>query len=128
MNKLGKNWLEWTVFGCSSLLVAALVGFLGWSAWTHTGEPAEVGTHIEDPVLVGKTWQVKVEVENRGDHACEGVEIEIEWEAQKQTARFILPELPRAGRRSGYAIFQTVGAKKLETRDLEARVVGYEEG
>ena len=128
MNNLGKNWLEWSVFGVSSVFLLVLMGFLGWSAWNHTGAPAHIVTRMEEPSKVGKTWQVRVEVENRGDHASEGVEIEVEWKAGKQTAHFTLPYAPRAGKRSGCAIFQVLGQEVLAVSDLEARVVGYEEG
>ncbi|RYX83752.1 hypothetical protein EON83_13335 [bacterium] len=128
MNKLGKNALEWSVFGVSCVLVLALLGFLGYASWNYTDSPAHIEFHLGQPTKVGKIWQVEVEVQNKGGHAAEGVEIEVEWAAQKQTANFVLPHLPHQGKRTGFAIFEATGTSQLSTSDLKARVTGYEEG
>lgn len=128
MRDLGKNALEWVVFGISTLLVLALLGFLGYTSWSYTDSPAHIEFHLGEPTKIGKSWQVEVEVQNQGGHAAEGVEVEVEWSAQKQTARFVLPHLPRQGKRVGYAVFEAKGDSKLKVSALKARVAGYEEG
>ncbi|BCM92122.1 hypothetical protein IAD21_04001 [Abditibacteriota bacterium] len=128
MRDLGKNALEWSVFGVSCVLVLSLLGFLGYSSWTYTDSPAHIEFHLGKPSKIGKSWQIEVEVENRGSHAVESVEIEVEWAKGKQTAHFVLSHLPRQGKRTGYAIFEAREAAQLSVSELKTRVAGYEEG
>lgn len=128
MNNLGKNALEWAVFGVSCVLVLTLMGFLGYASWTHKDSPALIEFHLGEPTQVGKNWRVEVEVENKGSSSSEGVEIEVEWKKGGQTASFALPHLPSKGKRSGSAIFGAREGKQLTVSDLEARALGYEDG
>jgi uncharacterized protein (TIGR02588 family) len=120
---VGKNLLEWTIFGASLLLVGALLSFLGFQAIANDALPPRLEVSLGVPVKAGESVLVPVTVKNQGDTTAAGVEIEVKRRNSDETSHFSLPYVPRDGHRKGWAVFEA----PLDKRDLKAAVVGYEE-
>ena len=125
MNRPKKNWLEWTVFALSALLIAAVISFLVYETATIGNAPPDIQVQIGAPEPRTGYFAVPIEVMNKGDHTAEGVHVEIVLKGgggNEETGDFEIAFLPRRGSREAWVTF------KSDPREgtLEARVLGYE--
>lgn len=122
---LQKNWIEWLVFSCSSILVAGVLGFLIYASATLGDAPPDLKIHLSAAQPEGQYFRVPVKIKNDGDQTAEGVQIEVtlnEGKPSEETATFEASFLPRHSSREGAVIFKT----DPRNGKLEARVLGYE--
>ncbi len=119
--KHGKNPLEWAVFGVSLLLVLATFGLLGVRALQFDSSPPRLHAQLGTPVNNGRVVMIPVNVFNHGGKTAEGVEVEVTH--QKDTSNFVIATVPRKGKRQGWVTFPV----PVEEKDLEVRVLGFEE-
>ena len=124
MKKVKKNWLEWTVFGLSALLIAAVIGFLAYESATIGDAPPDIHVQIGTPQPRSGYFAVPVEVANKGDHTAEGVQVEVvlKGSGEEETGNFEIQFLPRRGSREAWVTFK----RDPRNGTLEARVLGYE--
>lgn len=127
-SKPGKNALEWTVFAFSLVLVLSVLGFLGWQASKQKQTAPRLEIAVSSPQKAGENWLFPIEVQNRGTTTALSVEVEVEWKKTGETATFSFSELPREGRRRGFVVFAVKNGQIPEKDDLEAKILGYEEG
>ena len=122
--KVQKNWLEWTVFAVSALLIAAVLGFLVYETATIGNAPPDIHLQIGTPEQRTGYFAVPVEAINKGDHTAEGVHIEVVLKAggKEETGDFEIAFLPRRGSREAWVTFKS----DPRSGTLEARVLGYE--
>ena len=124
MKKVKKNWVEWTVFGFSALLIAAVIGFLLYESATIGDAPPDIQVQIGSPEPRTGYFAVPIEVMNKGDHTAEGVHIEVVLRTggKEETGDFEIQFLPRRGSREAWVTFKS----DPSAGTLEARVLGYE--
>jgi uncharacterized protein (TIGR02588 family) len=123
--KLQKNWLEWTVFGVSALIVAAVLGLLVTQAVATGEEPPEVVVITAEPQRTGAGFLVPVEAVNRGAETVENAEIEVTLELGGRVVErgtFMVAFLPRHSKRNGWVQFE----RDPRCCRISARAVGFE--
>ncbi len=127
MKQTKKNWLEWTVFAASALLVAGVIGYVAFSAATLGNSPPRIEIEFGAIEQQGDRFIVPVSATNRGDKMAEAVVIEItatvkSEAAEDERAELTIEYIPRRATRKGLVTFKT----PVRQADLSARVVGYE--
>jgi len=127
MKKPEKNWLEWTVFAASAVLVAATVGYMAYDAATLGDRPPLISmtTGVALPVPGG--FALPVTVRNDGDRTAEDVAVEVELDRADggtDHAEITVPYVPRQARREAWVTFRI---DPRTARALRARALGYRE-
>lgn len=122
---VGKNVLEWTVFGLSSLLVVGLVGWLIYAATLEEDPEVRLSAKAEDPVEANGWYQVSVVVTNDGGLTAEGVEVIVSAtvDGREQTGSFVVDFVPKGGSRRGAVSFKGSG----KPSQVVPRVIGFSE-
>jgi uncharacterized protein (TIGR02588 family) len=125
MTKVRKNWLEWTVFYTSLVLVLGVFGYLCYD-WATAGRRAPVlEVTLGQPEPRGEGHAVAVKVKNHGEQTAEGVRVEVvltKSAGPQERGDFTLPFVPRGSEAEGWVHFKS---NPGEGR-LEARILGYE--
>ncbi len=120
-----RNALEWLVFGVSLLLVLAILGFLGYKAYTHKpGTPDLVVTYRADP-SPHAPYRYHVTIHNQGAETAEVVQIELSLQkdgAEVEKAEMQLDYAPQKSQREGWMSFSKNPA---QADTLVVRVVSY---
>ena len=122
--KINKNWLEWTVFGVSAVLIALVIGFLIFESATIGDALPDIQVQTGKPEARTDHFAVPLEVKNKGDQTAEGVHIEVVLRAggKEERADLEIAFLPRRGTREAWVTFKSDPRQGT----LEARVLGYE--
>ncbi len=125
MKSVKKNWLEWTVFGFSALLIAAVLIFLVLQSRQVDDSPPDIRIEIGTPEPRGDQFAVPLRVRNAGDHTAENVQLRVTLNSSEgpEEAEVNLQFLPRRGQREAWVMFQNDPARGA----MSARVLGYEE-
>lgn len=118
-----KNPLEWVVFAISALLVAGVIGFLGWNIFSSDDKPAAFRIEIGSVTVLPESSVVQVKVTNIGSRTAAEVNLSIlaRYPAGEKEAGLTIDFIPRGGTRDGYAVFEGMG----KPEDVTARVLGY---
>jgi uncharacterized protein (TIGR02588 family) len=117
-----RNALEWAVFAVGALLVAGVVGYLGYDALAGPDGPADLRVRLGAPVR-GQQVVVPVRVENVGGRSAEEVVVEVcDGEGEEDCAEVTFPFVPYGGTRDG-----VVGFDAAPASPLRSRVVSYRE-
>ena len=109
MARPAKNWLEWTVFAISLVLVVGTLGFLIRESLVAAGGAPEVVARLGAPKPAAGGWMVPVEVTNLGEGTAEDVKVTVILElpeAQPEEAELDIAFLPRDSRRNGWVSFR----------------------
>lgn len=124
MKKVNKNWVEWTVFGVSAVLIATVIGFLVFESATIGDALPDIQLRLGTPEARSGYFAVPLEVTNKGDQTAEGVHIEVVLRAagKEERADLEIAFLPRRGAREAWVTFKT----DPRNGTLEVRVLGYE--
>ena len=127
MKRVQKNWLEWTVFGGSALLILAVFSILIYESATLGNAPAAIHVSLGAPEQHHGLFSIPVWVKNDGDETAEGVHVEVTLrpsdQDEEERADFEIAFVPRRAIREGRVIFKTDPSKAAS---LEARVLGFE--
>lgn len=125
MKKAQKNWLEWTIFAVSFVIVLGTIAILIY-------EGISLGKKLPDPqVRLGPAekhegyFAVPVTIENRGDVTAENVHLAVELKlpgGESERGEFDLPYLPRHATREAWVTFRPDPAKGK----MEPMVLGYQ--
>lgn len=120
-----KNWLEWTIFGLSLLLILATAGVLIQQQFSLGEKPPDPQVELGIPEVHAGYFAVPVTVTNRGDATAANLHLEVVLRlpgGESETGQMELPFLPRRSTREGWVTFHhDPGEGKLEPR-----VLGYE--
>jgi uncharacterized protein (TIGR02588 family) len=117
---------EWVVAGIGLVLVAGVIGFLLYEAFSGNRLPPDVKLSVESVVQIRNGYLVKITAVNEGGQTAEGVDIEGELTTgtesleRSRTTIDYLP--PRSEKKAG--LFFTRDPRQL---DLQVRPLGYEE-
>jgi uncharacterized protein (TIGR02588 family) len=126
MKKIEKNWLEWTVFAVSGLLVTCTLAYLAYDGVTIGDTPPSIEIRVGTPAQGQHNFIVPVSITNHGDQTAEGVQIEVALETggqETERSEFAVAFLPRRATREGWVAFQT---DPRTAQKINARVLGYE--
>lgn len=117
---------EWIVAGVGLVLVASVIGFLIYEAFTGKRLPPDVKLSVDSVVEIRNGFLVRITAVNEGGMTAEGVIVEAELRSgtepveRSRTTIDYLP--PRSEKRAG--LFFTQDPRQL---DLQVRSLGYEE-
>lgn len=124
MNIPTKNWLEWSVFAISTLLVVAVLGYLAFAAVTMGDSPALLVAEVGEEVQQSQGFVVPVTITNRGDETAEDVQIEVTLSqngSEIERSEFSIAFVPRRSSGDGWVMFRQNPADG----QLSAKVLGY---
>jgi uncharacterized protein (TIGR02588 family) len=123
MNLPKKNWLEWTVFGASVLLVAGVLAYLAYSSATQGDAPPDLVVQLGEPVQQSQHYSIPVAVSNQGDNPAEDVVVRITLDTggEPEESEFSVSYLPGGGEGNGWATFTS----DPRSGALSTRIVGY---
>ncbi len=116
-----KNWLEWTVFSTSLLVLAFIFAFLGYDALTSENERPDLTIELGAPEEHDGYFVVPVNFKNDGGQSVEDVQVDVTLvdEGQEvETSSVTAPVVPRESERRAWVVFSTdpASADRLETR------------
>ena len=117
---------EWIVAGVGLVLVAGVIGFLIYEAFTGKRLPPDVKLSVDSVVEIRNGFLVRITAVNEGGITAEGVIVEAELRSgtepveRSRTTIDYLP--PRSEKKAG--LFFTRDPRQL---DLQVRSLGYEE-
>ena len=120
-----KNFLEWTVFGLSGIIVLGVLGSLTHAALRVDGSPALLRAVVDMPTQENGWIRVPVRVTNVGQGVATNVQVQVtagSGENQREGG-FTIDFIPRNGMRKGSVVFK--GAEMPQ--DLKCEVLGYTE-
>ena len=123
--KPDKNWLEWTVFGLSFLLIGAALAFLVYLWIVHTPAPPDLQASVSPAELHADYYAVPVSVENQGGASAEEVRVEVVLEMggqEVEKGELQFDYCPKQSTRHGWVGFQHNPAQADTVR---VRVVSY---
>jgi uncharacterized protein (TIGR02588 family) len=108
-----KNWIEWSVFALSALLISFVIGFLVYESATIGNAPPDIRVQLGPPEARAGYFAVPVEATNSGDQTAEGVQIEVTLQTggKEETGSFEIAFLPRRGSREAWVTFKTIRGK-----------------
>ncbi len=119
-----KNWLEWTVFGVSALLLLALTVYLVREALTPHDRPPDIVVQLGRVRESGGKFMVPVQARNDGHQPAEDLAIIVRLTVggeERERVEMALSYLPRGSTRSGWVAFRT----DPRHGKLEAGAVGF---
>jgi uncharacterized protein (TIGR02588 family) len=126
MNTPEKNWLEWSVFAVSLLLVVTVVAYLAYDAVSSADTPPDLAVQLGAPEQHAGYFAVPITVTNAGHQTAEGVVVEVvvERSGEQEQAQLELAYIPRQSQREGWVTFE----QDPQTADsMTARAIGYEQ-
>ncbi|WP_207100210.1 hypothetical protein [Paracoccus shandongensis] len=121
----GTPVLEWISAGVGLVLTVAMLGFIGWQAWTSTGQelPA-VELRVRRILPAGDGWVVEVAALNHSPATAAAVQIEGTLTRDGQTvaeSQATFDYVPGNSEREGGLFFR----EDPNAFDLEVRTLGY---
>lgn len=120
-----KNWLEWSVFAVSLVVLVFIFGFLGYDALTSENEQPDIQISLGAPEAHDGYYVVPVHFKNDGGQSVEDVQVEVSLMRSgqaRETSSVTAPDLPRQSSREAWVVFSTDPG---EVDELDARLVSY---
>ena len=125
MKRPHKNRLEWSVFAGSTIVVVAVLAYLGWCAFHDRDTPPDLHIFTGAAIAGPRSFRVPVVVRNDGQSTAESVHIEVllmRGTEEVDHAELDLPFVPRQSEREGWVTFR----HDPRCCTLESRATGYE--
>ncbi|AKD05178.1 hypothetical protein POKO110462_22215 [Pontibacter korlensis] len=120
-----KNWLEWTVFCVSLLLLLAIVGYLSYQVYTHKESPPDIYVEAWPSPSPNSPHRYHVLVQNKGGTTAEEVKVEVILRRDNQSVEASELQItfsPTLSKREGWVTFVNDPAK---ADTVVTRVVSY---
>lgn len=117
-----KNWLEWSVFSLSSLLIMALVSYFVYLAVTFRQSEPGLQVHCSPS---GERRELNITVVNNGGTAAQEVKVEVTLKQESQEeekAEIMFRYVPQESIRQGKVRFSTEPGK---ADTIAARIVSF---
>jgi uncharacterized protein (TIGR02588 family) len=118
--------LEWIAGGIGAVLTLALLGFLGWEAWTTPGDaPPEVTVRLEEVMPAGDGFVARIAAVNGSPATAAAVEVEgtlSRGGEEVERAQATLDYVPGHSETRGGLFF----AEDPREGDLRLRALGYQ--
>ncbi len=126
MTRLEKNWLEWTVFALSAVLVSGILAYLFFDMATVT----RTAPHIVVSLGASKTQQnhylIPLIVRNHGVQTAQQIEIHVSLQKggkEQEQARVLIDFLARGSSRNAWVGFKS---DPYLADKIVARVISYQ--
>lgn len=120
-----KNWLEWSVFAASAVILIFTFGFLGYEAFVTDGKPTAIEIELGAPQSHDGYYAVPVTIKNAGSQSVEDVQVDItliQDQQEVETASITMPMVPRESSREGHVAFSS---NPSEADEIQTRIVSY---
>lgn len=120
-----KNFLEWTVFAVSLLMVAGILIYLGYKTYTHQPSPPNIQVEYRPNPTRLTPYRYHLIVNNTGGETAEEVIIELVLKKDTiimEKAEMNLPFVPQSSKREGWINF-TMDPNEADT--VVARVMSF---
>jgi len=120
------NWIEWLTGAVSTLMVAALIGWIAFEAVTYTQRPPELSVAVYRVASATNGYRVEFDIQNQADTTAAGVVVRgelIEGGEPVEEAEVTFDYVPSLSKTSGAMLFER-DPGELEIR---IRAVGYSE-
>lgn len=120
-----KNWLEWSVFGISIILIAALLGSLIYLSVTHKQTKPNLRVALKYDEKQEDKHIHHIVLRNEGGMTAEEIKIQvIAWQNGKEVekADITFPFSPKFSTREGWVSFRQSPA---DLDSVSAKVLGY---
>lgn len=105
-SSLDKNWLEWTVFGISIVLVASIVCYLLYLEVKPSSKDFRYEINFEEPKLMRDRFMVALTVANKSNQSVQDLSLEIKSNGENsETADLQIDYLPRHSHREAKVFF-----------------------
>jgi uncharacterized protein (TIGR02588 family) len=117
---------EWIVAAVGFMLVAGVIGFLLYEAFSGNGLPPDVKLSVDSVVQTRNGYLVKITAVNEGGQTAEGVDIEGELRTETESlerSQTTIDYLP-PGSKKRLGLFFTRDPRQFQ---LDVRSLGYEE-
>lgn len=120
-----KNWLEWTVFGLSAVIILAVVAVLAFEAATVADSPPQLSISLGDAVTQPAGYSIPLTVENTGGNTAENVNLEltIEHNGETETGECQIAFVPRQSSGECWVML----SENPQDGEVKARVLGFEQ-
>jgi uncharacterized protein (TIGR02588 family) len=119
--------LEWIAGGIGTILTLALLGFLGWQAWTTPRDvPPEVTVRLEEVRPVGDGFVARIVAANGSPATAAALDVEgvLSRDGEEvERAQATLDYVPGHSEKRGGLFF----AEDPRKGDLRLRALGYQE-
>ena len=119
MTRSARTTAEWISLIISILVLACLVGLIGWLWATEGDQPAQFSLEMGEVRQVGQQFYLEVTVRNDGDQAAAAVEVV--GTLDDQASNVTLDLLPGHAEQNATLIFDS------DPKQAELAVVGYSE-
>ncbi|MDX5483181.1 MAG: hypothetical protein LPK07_15990 [Hymenobacteraceae bacterium] len=120
-----KNWLEWTVFGISLLLVLSIIGYLAYQTYTRKPSTPDLLVQVRPDPSDHAPTRYHVLLQNKGGATAEEVLVELvlmKGGEEVESAELQLPFVPQESKREGWVSFKN-DPNQADT--ITTRVVSY---
>ncbi|MCX2740855.1 hypothetical protein [Pontibacter anaerobius] len=120
-----KNWLEWSVFALSIVLVLGILVYLAYQAFTHKASTPDLYVQVWSDPSANAPNRYHILLENKGGATAEEVTIElvlVQGGKEVEKAQLQIPFAPQESKREGWVNF-TNNPIKADT--IVSRVVSY---
>lgn len=120
-----KNWLEWSVFALSIVLVLGVLGYLVYQAYNHKASTPDLYVQIWSEPSANAPNRYHILLENKGGTTAEEVTVELvlmKDGEEMEKAQLQIPFAPQESKREGWVNF-TKDPAKADT--VSSRVVSY---
>lgn len=120
-----KNFLEWTVFTISLLLVLGIILYLSYEVYTEKPSTPDLYVEYKQDPSEHAANRYHITVKNDGGETAEEVHVELSMEkagAEIEVAQLQIPFSPKKSKREGWITFKN-DPSKADT--IVARVVSY---
>lgn len=120
-----KNFLEWTVFAISLLLVAAILGYLAFQVYTEKEETPDILVETKPDPSDNNPYRYLVTVQNIGGQTAENVTIEVAVKKNGQDVEkneLQIAFVPKESEREGWVNFSKDPA---QADTVEAHVISF---
>jgi len=120
-----KNWLEWTVFGLSAVIILAVVAVLAFETATVTDSPPQLSVSVGDIVAQPAGYSIPLTVENTGGNTAENASLEltVERNGEQETGECQIAFVPRQSSGECWVML----SENPEGGVVKARVLGFEQ-
>ncbi len=118
------HWMEWVTGLVSALLIATLIGYVGWNALTEELKPPEFAIEATGMERVTGGYRITFDIENRANSTAAAVIVRgelLRGEESVETVDVTFDYVPGESQSSG-AIFFTTDPGSAR---LTLRAVGY---
>ena len=118
------HWMEWVTGLVSALLIATLIGYVGWNALTEELKPPEFAIEATGMERVTGGYRITFDIENRANSTAAAVIVRgelLQGEESVETVDVTFDYVPGESQSSGAILFTTdPGSARLTLR-----AVGY---